>query len=708
MFLNQRCTIILEKLMNSNSYVLINELVEELKVSRRSIYYDLEKIDGWLKNHGLPPVSRIRFTGISLHPKTKEAIPSLIKTINTQEYEYTVEERKAWIAICLLSQNRPYHIDDLMQMTNVSRTTTIEDLKKLKEDLLRYRLQLKYERKHGYQIAGQENNIRRAIVYFLSRFYTRNDWKGISSQIHLILNNQMINRQIEENGLQKIYKIITESEQLLGKQFTDDVLMSLSIRLLLFINRFVQGHIVSIDLVEKKVLQATREYVAARGIANQLESALAIHFPENETVYMTIHLLGAKVNTFDAEDEQGSALQTVVQQMVNDFETFACIQFQQKDRLVNNLLVHLKPAYYRIKYGIDVENPLAETIKTKYGDVFDITRRAAHHFEGFTGNPVSDGELAYIAMHFLGWINQGDRVTPRQKVLIVCPNGVGTSRILQKQLEDLFPNLEVSDVVSTRQYEEMELNVDVVLSTSTIRRRNKPVWIVNPILNESEKEMLYKKVNALFPARKNSWSAQALLEMIKKYATVHQEDKLLQELKEYISSPVKTIDLNQCSPSLNRLITDNRVVMEKEVANWQSAIRLAAAPLLHEGTITEHYVEAMIQQIEKRGPYILLAPQIAIPHARAEDGVNQLSMSLLKLEKSVSFSSKKEHEAKLFIVLANIDDHAHLKALAQLNRMLSQAEVRKKLVQTNRKEKILQLIDEYSLDENTGVRTCQD
>lgn len=41
----------------------------------------------------------------------------------------------------------------------------------------------------------------------------------------------------------------------------------------------------------------------------------------------------------------------------------------------------------------------------------------------------------------------------------------------------------------------------------------------------------------------------------------------------------------------------------------------------------------MIQKVESFGPFIHICPDVALPHARPEDGVNQLGMSLLKIQK---------------------------------------------------------------------------
>ena len=72
----------------------------------------------------------------------------------------------------------------------------------------------------------------------------------------------------------------------------------------------------------------------------------------------------------------------------------------------------------------------------------------------------------------------------------------------------------------------------------------------------------------------------------------------------------------------------------------------------------------MIENIEIFGPYIFLSPEIALAHAKPEDGVVDLSMSILVLGKKVYFPEEKG--AKVIIVVAPVDSEKHLKALSDI------------------------------------------
>ena len=92
---------------------------------------------------------------------------------------------------------------------------------------------------------------------------------------------------------------------------------------------------------------------------------------------------------------------------------------------------------------------------------------------------------------------------------------------------------------------------------------------------------------------------------------------------------------------LTELLNIDTIQIADKVDTWQDAIRLASAPLLQQDKIENRYIQAMIQSIEKHGPYVVLTPKVALPHSRPTDGVKVLSMSLLHLHTPVLFAPDK-------------------------------------------------------------------
>ncbi|WP_415945275.1 PTS sugar transporter subunit IIA [Selenomonas montiformis] len=127
-------------------------------------------------------------------------------------------------------------------------------------------------------------------------------------------------------------------------------------------------------------------------------------------------------------------------------------------------------------------------------------------------------------------------------------------------------------------------------------------------------------------------------------------------------------------------------------ADWRDAIRAACAPLLADGTIEKEYPEIIIEKVEELGPYIVIAPNICIPHAERGRGVNGTAMCFMKTEKPVSFDpDDPEKDARIFVVLAATDNEVHLSNLMALSETLSDEDIVARVLAAKTPEDLLQI-----------------
>lgn len=123
------------------------------------------------------------------------------------------------------------------------------------------------------------------------------------------------------------------------------------------------------------------------------------------------------------------------------------------------------------------------------------------------------------------------------------------------------------------------------------------------------------------------------------------------------------------------LLEKQRVLFAEGFSCWEEAVRAAAAPLLRDGAIEAVYIQSMIDCINQYGPYIVIAPNIAMPHAQGGgEGVLDTGISFMKVERPVHFSESSEHDARILFVLASVDNEAHLNLLQALVEAISDEE----------------------------------
>ncbi len=117
-------------------------------------------------------------------------------------------------------------------------------------------------------------------------------------------------------------------------------------------------------------------------------------------------------------------------------------------------------------------------------------------------------------------------------------------------------------------------------------------------------------------------------------------------------------------------INENLVSFNVQAKDAHAAIRAAGNLLVDEGKVQASYVDAMVKGFDDVGPYIVLAPSIAIPHARPEHGVNEKCVSFVILKEPVSFGHPTNDPVKLVCAIGGTDNTGHIEMLQELSGIL--------------------------------------
>jgi len=146
---------------------------------------------------------------------------------------------------------------------------------------------------------------------------------------------------------------------------------------------------------------------------------------------------------------------------------------------------------------------------------------------------------------------------------------------------------------------------------------------------------------------------------------------------------------------LKKWIYDTTITLQESVEGWPQALELCAKPLLDLQVIEPEYVTAIIQQHHTLGPYYVLAPGLAMPHARPEEGAKGLGLSLLKLKQGVSFGAGEFDPVNVIVMLAAPDKNSHIEMISSLAELFSSDTDMAELHQVNTLEEIKTIINRF-------------
>ncbi|OOF66265.1 PTS sugar transporter subunit IIA [Rodentibacter sp. Ppn85] len=117
------------------------------------------------------------------------------------------------------------------------------------------------------------------------------------------------------------------------------------------------------------------------------------------------------------------------------------------------------------------------------------------------------------------------------------------------------------------------------------------------------------------------------------------------------------------------LIANNSIKLNQTAADWKAAIKIGTDLLEASGAIEPRYYDTIISNIEKMGPYIILAPGLAMPHARPEEGVIKTAFALVTLNEPIYFDGE-EDPVYVLITLAGSDSDQHMQGLMEITQVL--------------------------------------
>jgi PTS system ascorbate-specific IIA component len=119
---------------------------------------------------------------------------------------------------------------------------------------------------------------------------------------------------------------------------------------------------------------------------------------------------------------------------------------------------------------------------------------------------------------------------------------------------------------------------------------------------------------------------------------------------------------------------EGSILIKDSVDNRSAAIELAGQLLVQSGKAKPSYVASMIEAVERFGPYIVIAPGIALAHGKPSEEVIETGLSLLVLKQAIEFQHSQNDPVQLVFGLAATDHKSHIETMAKLAEVLSDQE----------------------------------
>lgn len=625
----------------------IQLIQDQLDISRRTVYYIVNKINDVFYDLRMEPINNKRGQGYYLTSNQKKVVDSILHSDGTLQ-NLSPDERVHYLICWMMYPKANIHIENIMELFDISRNSVFNDLKDLKSEIEKYDVSLYFDIKNGYMINGQVFSKRALLLYYLKILLKKIHYKSIEF--------------LDVSEVETFYSRLQQISLKMHNEYDDYNL--LAIACLLNIVHYVDEKF-DFSILELRDLEKTEEL----HMIDKYFQDLNVH----ERLYLTIHLLGSKAGSVIRLDDSQRDIQLfeLALHLVDLFERQTSCDISEKNELVNSLYMHFKLSMYYYQLSIQISNTLLEDVKENYGNLYQMIKNLCESMDDEFPFILTDSEISYITMHFGGHLKQVQgKFYALIRVLIVCPSGISTSTLLKREVEDLYANVTVIAATAAENIAQYKENIDFIVST--IDLDTDIPWIkVNAILTKDDKSKIASMMSLNMQTYKlNKDNFSGLFSIIQKYVDPTQMKNLKKDVYDYFREGNLIVDVVEKKQLRLKdiMYRDHLIRIDKDIM-WDEAIRLASVPLLKTNIITENYINEMIGLVRDYGPYIVIKNRIAIAHAKTEAGANALGTALLINKKNIQFED--DLNIHYLFVISSSNPKEHLQILKDISMLAS-------------------------------------
>ena len=635
----------------------VKGLSQQIDVSERTILREVSSINVWLKQHRL----RISDRGGRLHiiggQKDINTIRELFDRVPLL-WLLTQEQRQVLITAQLLLSHEPIKSAYFSCQFNVVEGTVIFYLDKIESWLRTKNLKLIRRRGYGLEIIGSCWNKRNAFVELLYNYksisellaflYENNNDYSLHAFFSVTFGEELV------SNVKTILKTLYSESKMLKNNDVD--YFSAFIHMLLAIERTRSGMPIELPGYIVTDILNSNEYSFIKDVERILKEN-EIKLPDNELAYLAIHLTGNSGIYKDDKvpKELGFDIDDTIREIIYLINKRLNAGIECDSQLMAGLKQHLSPALYRLTMGLEVRNPVINEIKEYYRDLFYAVDYSCRHVFSKYNLIIPDNEIGYVTMHIGAALERQQGIESRLQVLIICPNGISTAKILLGKLKRRFPEIDGIDVCSLREMEgKIHGNYDIILSTVEVSKKSDTdIIVISPFLPNRDID----RIRALIKSKtgensnlKNNGPGAFKGEIVETEADFSAADNMLKNFK-------------------RRNISSD---------NMEGMIKKIVYELFEFNLITEtDKVENQIRMREEKGSVVIPGSHVALIHIRTEE-IDMPFVGVFRLEnyigmKSAGFSMENVDTILVMLARKNESDYI-LELLGKISASLVQEE----------------------------------
>lgn len=488
----------------NDEVITMSKIAKILGLSTRTVLREMNIIEDWLIKNDF---NLIKKPGIGLIiDESEENKKYILELINQEKVEksFTEEERKFLILSNLLSTNEPIKTRYFQKNLKVSENILNLDFKNVQNWLSNFNINLVKKQGIGCYLEGDERNFRTAYVSLIYEFYNETEFLSIfdnTKKNNNIIKNYIAKSVIEildKNTITRIIKILDKNIKESNINISDNSYIELLINISLAIKKIINNEKIFFEKAYFEGIDKIYQFKIAKKIAEDLEKEFDINIPIDEVVCIAINLKASKLGSEELKNElmiDDTNMLDVSIKLIKLVEKEVNIILIEDKVFLKALTNHLNSSIYRMKNNMKIRNVFLKEIKSEYEELYLIISKNINFIKDlFNIKNIPEEEIAFITMHFEAAIERILLIKTNINIVISCPTGIGTSKILFQKLKDKFKNIKILQTISSLKIEDDYLNkknVDLIISTVKLDTSLNYIC-VSPIFTFEDEDKLKK------------------------------------------------------------------------------------------------------------------------------------------------------------------------------------------------------------------------
>ena len=691
--MNKRSREILSTLIQKKEYgqaAYMKELAEQFGVSTRTIRNDLEQINEFLNKNKLSGVS-LGKQGVIETGKDMERARQYLFQDDFYSYKLEKHERKMFMATLLICERDYRTLSNLADCMYVSRSTVVQDLDGLKAFFKKHKLYVASHSNKGLILEGEEKNKR---LLLLSMIKSNESVYREAPVFERLIRSLKEECRVDMEDLKTMEKVINLAEHFSGRFLTDTSFTNLKYFLVLSLYRM------RLKKYAEQDSKKNSKYEMAGYILKQLSDFAGIEVMEEEIKFLGRILNEMRNIKKTTSNQEIVKMQVITRTFIEHVSIDIDLNLQGDYIFYENLINHLESMFSSAIQDNTVNSVVIEVLE-RYPKIQEAVQNNVSVLEEYIGRKLNEVEISYIVVHICAAMERNKNSTERYSVILVCNGGIGTSQLLLARLKKYF-NFDVADIIPAHDLKNADINeADVILSTVALDTDMEYIQ-VDPLLNDEDCINVGKKLSRL----KGSHKAISRPKVKEKPEAVHMKrikeilaaDTPPEQMVFQIEEVVNEFCHKEVSMPLLAMLPSEAVRLNVSCESWQEAVRQSAQYLLRNGCIEERYISSMIENVEKNGPYILVAPGFALPHEALNAGAKKVGMSLIRLAEPVVFGKPEFDPVEWVCCLSAINKETHLKAMFHLVNLFHNQKFRDEIRDAGSGEEVYNAIKRYEYE----------